>query len=281
MRNVAGRMLLGAGAPLWIASCASPTEIVVDVYSEVSCRVDPQVGLIAGPTLADLASRAPSSTSVACDPASGHVGSVVLQPSGAKDEDIAFEVMTQNGPTDPSLCNDPAHQSKCIVARRELRFEPHQRVTVRVDLRLDCLGVPCDPSLTCVNAHCVSPEVPLSCETSGAVCDESSLGSGSGSSSGADSGSSSGADSGSSSGDAGCTPLDAGQPFSCGDASCNSSREYCYTPPEGPQCVVIPQACDCVETLNCTCLFANSHCGTGLSATCTASDPGYALTSCH
>lgn len=73
---------------------------------------------------------------------------------------------------------------------------------------------------------------------------------------------------------AGCTPP-AGASFACGAVSCNGAASYCLEASEGNQCLSLPAACDCAETLDCACLLAvvANPCGVG-SLTCVPRDDG-------
>ncbi len=166
-----------AGAALSLAvllaaavTCAPPTEIVVDVYTDVDCAKSPQTAIIAAPTLEELRERAPLSTSTRCAPVRERLGRVVLQPSGAKGDPIAFQVVTRNDDGAPETCTAESAYKGCIVARRRLRFDPGASTIVNVVLRLSCLDLPCDDSQTCVQGACVSASLPDACL--GGTCDE-------------------------------------------------------------------------------------------------------------
>ena len=163
--------LLALGAVFGI-ECAAPTSLTVTVYSELACGKGSSVALVGGASLVDLAQRAPSSVSTKCDAEGGEVrmGSVVLVPSAAKDETVAFAVMQRADGQPADGCLDPAQASGCIVAKRQLRFERHNQSEMRVDLRLSCLGRPCSPEQTCVSGACV--EARTIC---GASCGERAL----------------------------------------------------------------------------------------------------------
>jgi hypothetical protein len=157
-----------------LVRCASPTAIRVNVYSEVTCDKHSDVALVGGGSLGELASKAPASTSTTCHDAAGvaALGDVVLTPSGDKSGEIAFAVMTRPDGESAESCADPANAAKCIVARRQLHFSPHDVLDVRVDLRLSCLGVVCPGDQTCVKGACTSAQLLSDCRT---TCDESSL----------------------------------------------------------------------------------------------------------
>jgi formylglycine-generating enzyme required for sulfatase activity len=65
--------------------------------------------------------------------------------------------------------------SGCIVARRALRFLPHEELTLPIDLRQDCDGRKCSPTETCVHGKCVSATIPDPALCRGAGCPDSIL----------------------------------------------------------------------------------------------------------
>jgi hypothetical protein len=135
------------------------------VYSEVTCDRHAQVGLVGGNALGELGDKAPAATSSDCDVGgeSQRVGTVVLQPAGSRDEEIAFQLVTRNDDRGPETCTAATGYAGCIVAKRQLHFTPHQNTTLRVDLRISCLDKPCVPDETCVNHQCVSAQVDPNC----------------------------------------------------------------------------------------------------------------------
>jgi alpha-tubulin suppressor-like RCC1 family protein len=147
----------------------TPTSLTIEVYSEVPCDRQAAAALVTGPSLAELASGAPSASSTKCD-ADGHLGSVVIVPSGSKDASISFALMTRPDGQSADTCLDRAQASGCIVAKRRLRFEPQHEIAMRLDLRLSCLGVSCSDDQTCVRGACVAADIEC-----GASCDETAL----------------------------------------------------------------------------------------------------------
>lgn len=163
----------GASLALGLSACASPTAITVDVYTEVDCTKDAEVSLTLADTLPALADSAPSSTSTGClAGAAGHVGTVVIAPSGDEDAQVSFAVATRDDGGETDDCLTSPIPVACIVARRQLRFAPHLDLPMRVDLREACRGVDCPASQTCVEGQCVSAIVPASCSDG---CTESAL----------------------------------------------------------------------------------------------------------
>ncbi len=168
MRHVLVAAALLAGFAL-TASCRDPTEIVVRISTDAKCGDIHGVALATG-TLGDALDGKPASTvSMACDPATGHLGTVVLLPSGADDTEVDFRVTAGFGQS-VEACKAPFGPG-CIVARRALRYIPNTPLYVPVTLSVSCNGVPCGATSTCQNGACVDPHVdPTQC-TDPSGCD--------------------------------------------------------------------------------------------------------------
>ncbi|MGH7330828.1 MAG: hypothetical protein ACREJX_20965 [Polyangiaceae bacterium] len=146
-------------AVLVVANCASPTEIHVSVFTDVPCTSGAQAAIVGASSLDGLASKAPASTSTQCMPGadgSNALGDIVLQPSGDKSAEVAFELLLRPDGAPSDSCSDPANAASCIVARRQIHFSSHTEIDMRVDLRVSCLGVVCSGDDTCVQGQCVS-----------------------------------------------------------------------------------------------------------------------------
>lgn len=141
---------------LALTNCAEPTQIILEVFTD-ACpgsgkpEVIHSTGIAVG-TADNIESRRPSSTREGCESATG-VGTLVLYPSGAKDDEVAIKVLGGVEST-PDRCDPPTYAG-CIVHRRMLRFIPNvtQRATVR--LTLACLNRQCPTGTTCDNGACV------------------------------------------------------------------------------------------------------------------------------
>lgn len=156
-------------AVLLSLSCATPTSLTVDVFTDVPCEQHAVASLVMAGSLAELSMSAPAAASTKCE-ADGHLGSIVITPGGAKDATLALAVMTRPDGQSADACLDPKNASGCIVAKRRLRFEKRTEVAMRVDLRLSCLGVVCQDGDTCARGVCVKAD--FDCGTS---CDEETL----------------------------------------------------------------------------------------------------------
>lgn len=135
-------------------ACRGATEIVVDVRTSVSCT-DPKtwkgVAIYAGAPGLDVETKQPSLTSATCG-ADGHVGSIALTPSGAKDGAVGIRIVA--GLTrPPEECADHGYEG-CIVARRTLSFIPHESLALDVALAADCIGQACDSLHSCISGSC-------------------------------------------------------------------------------------------------------------------------------
>jgi hypothetical protein len=144
--------LLACAAP--IPACLSPTEITLDVRTDVPCTNAASwrgVAISVGEPGVDVESRAPVLTTTACS-ASGQVGTLVVVPTGADNAEVGIRVVagiTEN----PEDCAAGGYVG-CIVSRRTLSYLPHQAQQVVIDLTSDCIGNACDINHTCVNGSC-------------------------------------------------------------------------------------------------------------------------------
>jgi hypothetical protein len=124
-----------------------------------------------------------------CD-ADGHIGSLVLVPSGDKDDAMRIRVVagvSDDGGLRPEDCAARDYAG-CIVARRAIKYVAHESLELDIDLTSDCVNLGCDPEHTCLVGGCVGVDEaaqPASsssahtvhcgdnnavCSTSGAVC---------------------------------------------------------------------------------------------------------------
>jgi hypothetical protein len=155
-RRMFALLVACAGVAIAAASCLGPTEILVVVRTNAPCTDPTQwrgVAIYAGQPGDDVESRAPAIVTGACD-GSGNVGSVMLVPTGARDDEVGVRVVA--GLTrDPEQCSQNGYQG-CIVARRTLRYLPHESPTLVIDLTVDCKNIGCDAIHTCFAGSCTS-----------------------------------------------------------------------------------------------------------------------------
>ncbi len=137
-----------------VAACLSPTEIVLDVRTNVPCTGTAAwrgVAISVGEPGLDVESRAPVLTTTACD-ASGNIGSLVVVPTGSRNAEVGIRVVA-GITSDPETCPSNGYDG-CIVSRRTVAYLPHQSQQVLVDLTANCIGNACDLNHTCVSGSC-------------------------------------------------------------------------------------------------------------------------------
>jgi hypothetical protein len=135
-------------------SCRQPTQLTVEISTNVACQHVGGTNIIVGQLPGDLEKNPASTSTRACSGGGGNetIGSIVLLPSGAEDGAIAFKIVLG---IDKSADDCAPSYANCIVARRSLLYLPHEATTVHVDLDLDCAGVPCGESMTCQQGACM------------------------------------------------------------------------------------------------------------------------------
>jgi hypothetical protein len=155
----AGPLALGASfALLLTASCRSPTQIVLRVHTNVPCTADNPwqgVAVYVGKPGRDVEETSATLVTTTCDD-SGSVGSLVVVPSGDNDDVVGLRVVA-GVKRNPEQCEEAAYNG-CIVARRSVRFTPHDTLELEVELAQDCVSVGCDPERTCIEGGCVVSE---------------------------------------------------------------------------------------------------------------------------
>jgi hypothetical protein len=163
-----GGLLIAVSTP---GCMEKPTEVVVQVYTDVGC--DAQAAVVIGP-VGELGNRPASAVSTLCDRKTGSLGHVVMVPSGAEDAELGLEVRVKADLGAPDECLAENEYRGCIVARRILDFIPQRTVHMRVDLRNPCINTPCDQTTSClakgVTKACVEARIDVS-QCDGA-CDE-------------------------------------------------------------------------------------------------------------
>lgn len=157
-----------------MGACRAPTEITIELSTDVKCA-DVRATAITIGDLANLDAKPSTTVTPACDPQTGRIGSMVIVPSGAKDDIVAIKVVLGVG-RDPSECIPPAYGPGCIVARRALHFISSSSLTVPIFMGAVCSGIPCNATETCVGGNCASATIDDSskCEAP-AGCTESVL----------------------------------------------------------------------------------------------------------
>ena len=177
-RLVAGALAaLLAGLPALggVGACRAPTEITIELTTDVRCTDVKGTAITIG-DLTALDSKPVTTVTPACDPSTGRIGSMVIVPSAANDDIVAIKVVMGVG-RDPAECVAPAYGPGCIVARRALHFIPSSSLYVPIFMGAICTGIACNATQTCVGGNCASAVIEDSskCEAPGG-CSESSLG---------------------------------------------------------------------------------------------------------
>jgi hypothetical protein len=134
----------------------APTEITIAMTTDVPCAQVTETSIAVG-DLVGLEARPPAASSTICDAATGTIGTLVIVPSGAKDELVALRVVLGIGRTADQCVADG--YKGCIVARRAMHFLPHVPLKLPIALRTSCLGVVCAPTETCVQGDCASATI--------------------------------------------------------------------------------------------------------------------------
>lgn len=170
MVAVVRRIAAGCLVSALLVGCREPTQIVLEMTTDVPCSslTGSAVGI---GTATDIEDKAPSASSTQCGPRG--LGTLVVVPSGARDEDVALKIAGAVGGS-ADACATPPFGPNCIVARRRLRFIPHSTLRLSVHLSSACRGIVCAPDQTCVMGVCTSSSLdPAACEA--ASCDDASL----------------------------------------------------------------------------------------------------------
>jgi hypothetical protein len=158
-----GVIAVGAAA---LSDCLDPTEIELVISTDVACSSVDSTAIAVGPTSDDQ--QPVSATTSACSDAG--IGTLVITPSRAIDDSVGIRVTMGVGGTPGDQCVAPDFAG-CIVARRQLRYDPHHPLTLPVKLQGACLNHPCDPNSTCVSGTCVDAGIPSCDETGTCVID--------------------------------------------------------------------------------------------------------------
>jgi hypothetical protein len=145
--------------------------VTVELTTDIPCSAGLKTTLQTGHPGQDVEERPPTVETTACE--NGRIGSVVVVPSGAKDDEFAVKAVLAHGPHTPETCSSAAQRSEklpgCIIARRAMRFVPHEELSLPMALLADCDGVLCPVNATCLHGACV-PAGP--CE--GSACPDAS-----------------------------------------------------------------------------------------------------------
>lgn len=158
--------------PFAAVACRSPTQITFEITTDVPCAELGETFVTAGSIDVFGETIPPTTTAPRCT-TEGHVGSLVVVPSGDDGAQIGVEaVVAVNASTD--TCG--ANPQNCIVSKRALRFIPHEPLTVLMELDSACTGVVCVGEETCVEGTCKSAVITDPSQCSGSGCNDTTLG---------------------------------------------------------------------------------------------------------
>lgn len=150
----AGLIALGAA----LGGCLDPTQVKLEIHTDAACVDLRGTGVWAG-ALGQIESGAVSAETYRCEDGTGRIGSLVSIPSGEDAAAVAFRVATSVGGS-LEACREPPYGPSCIVARRALRYVPQTPLNLPIVLRVDCRGIPCHETETCVRGQCRPAEMP-------------------------------------------------------------------------------------------------------------------------
>lgn len=140
-----------------VASCLDPTQITLDVRTDVRCELVRGLTIVGGRPGA-VEGAPPTTETTRCLP-SGEIGTLVATPKETKSDNVAFKVVM--GVDRPVAdCKSEDGYKGCIIQRRQLAFVPRTPITLPVYMLLVCVGVPCDENSTCAaNGKCVPAKI--------------------------------------------------------------------------------------------------------------------------
>lgn len=137
--------------------CRTPTEAFVEITTDGACHDVAETGVTAG-LIGAIETADYGARTQACEK-DGTIGSIVLYPEdGTKDAPFAFKVVTSLG-AEVSSCVAPDYGPSCIVARRAMRYAPHETFHVPVRMSVACAGVICPEDQTCFDGTCYAATV--------------------------------------------------------------------------------------------------------------------------
>lgn len=159
---------IGTGATLH-AACYGATQVELRIATDLACRTATARGgaeIYVAPTTGALASSgeretvAVASQCVRSSAASAELGTLVIVPSGERDESMVVLVMLRL-PSRLTACRPPSDIAGCIVATRRVRFIPHRALSLPITLFASCDGVLCGQDETCDRGRCISSDATL------------------------------------------------------------------------------------------------------------------------
>jgi hypothetical protein len=160
------------------ASCLSPTEITVEITTDLPCAQIDRTQIFVGPP--DRLGPASGETRACSNNA---IGTIVLTPSARGGDVQVRAVTTVKG----GRCDDTV-QKGCIRADRRARFISHMPLHLPIEMTAACIDILCPLGQTCIKGACAP--IPVLDMDAGTIDSDSGI------DSGIDSGSDSGMDAG-------------------------------------------------------------------------------------
>lgn len=119
-----------------------------------------------------------ATSTTACDPAKGRIGSIALVPRSQENARVAVRVVTGLSKS-AAQCVRDGYEGGCVVARRILHYVPHRGIDIPIEMQGSCRDIACSATQTCRNGTCVPAliEDPRQCAHPGG-CEMSTAGRG-------------------------------------------------------------------------------------------------------
>lgn len=139
-------------------ACLAPTQITLHVMTDVDCAVVAKNGTAIYSGDPNVEPVVTSTSACTVQPALNDIGTLVLAPSGSRDDRITVAVvMAVEGEGRSEDCAGRGYQG-CVLAKRRVRYVPHEPLQMPVEMSLQCKGVVCDPDETCFRGACIDAE---------------------------------------------------------------------------------------------------------------------------
>lgn len=145
-------------------SCRTPTQVTLDLSTDVACADLKGVDIIVAPGARAAEERALLRYSAASTDAcsGGHIGTLVVTPGAGEGAVVIIAGLVNRA----SSCVPPRYEG-CIVARRRFSFIDHVSSTLPVFLAASCIDVPCNETTTCASRkECVDSTATCSADGS-------------------------------------------------------------------------------------------------------------------
>lgn len=156
-----------------MTSCREPTEIVVEIRTDLPCS-DPQTRVdwthiaVGMPMMVDGKKTALETKSCKAGSPTNYIGNFVIVPSG-RGTKAEVRVMQRATTTDANTtCTEGDIGKDCIVAKRVVQFLGSTKLRMQISLDRACLGKVCPGTQTCKNGACVEGD----CSMNPALCME-------------------------------------------------------------------------------------------------------------